>query len=335
MKNITGRIIMPLISLIILSGVWITGCKKSEDPIKFPTGTFPDTVRSLTGINSPYDDYNLDIYKLSADVPLIFSSNRKSLGGQFDLEQAMLTFQFDQETGAFDFNAEMLDDIFFDNLINKAKTARNDFGPYRLYSAYDGNEYFIISSENANGDLDMFYLKNRPVFSSSLPDIYGPFPITLLNSSHNEAYLSFNPDLDTAYFISDATGDFDIYMIAAPEETTLTSWFNSPYSSGSVPLDSINSTSDDKCPIRFRNFMIFTSNRPGGLGGFDLYYSIFKNGKWGSPVNFGPGINSSSDEYRPVVGFHPDFTNLFMMFSSNRPGGKGGFDLYFTGFEIP
>ena len=80
--------------------------------------------------------------------------------------------------------------------------------------------------------------------------------------------------------------------------------------------------------------MIFTSNRPGGYGGYDLYYSVFKNGKWSSPVNFGPDINTSSDEYRPVIGYHPDFTNKFMIFSSNRPGGKGGFDLYFTGVDI-
>ena len=81
--------------------------------------------------------------------------------------------------------------------------------------------------------------------------------------------------------------------------------------------------------------MIFTSNRPGGFGGYDLYYSVFRKGKWSSPVNFGPGINTSSDEYRPVIGYHPDFTNNFLMFSSNRPGGKGGFDLYFTGVNFP
>jgi hypothetical protein len=45
----------------------------------------------------------------------------------------------------------------------------------------------------------------------------------------------------------------------------------------------------------------------------------------------GPGVNSSADEFRPVIGMDPDFLNLFIMFSSNRPGGKGGFDIYFRG----
>jgi hypothetical protein len=81
--------------------------------------------------------------------------------------------------------------------------------------------------------------------------------------------------------------------------------------------------------------MVFASNRAGGFGGYDLYYSILKNGFWSSPVNLGPRINTSSDEYRPVIGFNPDFTNKFLMFSSDRPGGKGGFDLYFTGIDFP
>ena len=34
----------------------------------------------------------------------------------------------------------------------------------------------------------------------------------------------------------------------------------------------------------------------------------FRNGNWSSPVNFGPGINTSSDEYRPLIGYHSDFS---------------------------
>ena len=111
-------------------------------------------------------------------------------------------------------------------------------------------------------------------------------------------------------------------------------WFNSDYTA-SQKVDSINSSSDDKCPMVYNKFMVFTSDRPGGYGGFDLYYSVFRNGNWSSPVNFGPKINTSSDEYRPLIGYHSDFSNIYMIFSSDRPGGKGGFDLYFTGIDIP
>lgn len=79
--------------------------------------------------------------------------------------------------------------------------------------------------------------------------------------------------------------------------------------------------------------MVFTSNRPGGYGGYDLYYSKYKEGKWQSPVNFGNRINTKYDEFRPIVRLEDEFKNDFMLFSSNRPEGKGGFDLYYVGID--
>ena len=58
-------------------------------------------------INSAYDDYNTDLYQLAGNSPIIFSSNRKSSGGQFDLEQAIISFIFDQTTGDFELELPM------------------------------------------------------------------------------------------------------------------------------------------------------------------------------------------------------------------------------------
>jgi hypothetical protein len=321
------------ISILIIVGSF-TGCKKSENPIKFTQGTFPDSVINLNDINSVYDDYNLDIPQIYGNLPIVFSSNRNSSGGQFDLEQAIVTFTFDQISGAFGLGTEMSDDSFLNKLLNAANTTKNDFGPYRLWSSLDGYEYLITSSENDAGNLDLFFFKNRPVSGSSLPDIDGPHPASLLNTDFDDAYICFNGNLDSAYFISNQSGNFDIYISTRPAETEISSWLSSDYEA-SAEADSINSAENEKCPMVIKNVMIFSSDRPGGLGGLDLYYSVFKNGNWNSPVNMGPGINSADDEYRPVIGYHPDFTNYFMMFSSNRSGGKGGFDLYLTGIELP
>jgi hypothetical protein len=134
MKNLAGSLIIGSIIGLFLAGISISGCKKSEDPVKFPQGTFPDTVQNISGINSPYDDYNLNIQEIRGDMPIIFSSNRKSSGGQFDLEQALISFTFSQTTGEFIFKSEMISDLFLGQLINKAVTPANDFGPYRFYS---------------------------------------------------------------------------------------------------------------------------------------------------------------------------------------------------------
>ena len=329
-RKISTTIIITLVITLVL----LTNCLKSESPIVYQTGTFPDTVVNLQDLNSIYDDYNIGIYSLYANVPLVFSSNRGSEGGQFDLVQGILSYAFDQTNGAFWLGAEIITDQFLTKLLQTVNTDRNDFGPYRLYNADDGFEYMILSSENADGNLDFFYTQNLPVFGNVIPAVEGPFPLTLLNSPSNEAYITFNTDLDSAYFTSDEAGNFDIYLQTRPEGTSLKSWFNLNFASSSL-VDVLNSTGDDKCPNLFGNVLIFTSNRPGGSGGFDLYYSILKDGEWSSPVNMGEPVNSASDEYRPVLGGHIDFTNRNLMFSSNRPGGKGGFDLYFAGVTFP
>ena len=314
--------------------VFIIGCIPIEDPIKFPQGTFPNSVINLTDINSEYDDYNISLPTLFGNSQIIFSSNRRSTGGQFDLEQANIYFEFDKTNGYFSLITEMTDDAFLDRLISKAKTPGNDFGPYRLYSTLDEFEYLLLSSENSAGNLDLFYLKNRPAYNSGLPEVDGPYPIKLFNTNSDDAYICFDSDLDSAFFVTNKDGNFDIFLQKRPADKSIASWFNLDYAN-STKVDILNSSSEDKCPMVFQKIMVFTSNRPGGLGGYDLYYSIFKNGNWSSPVNLGPEINTSSDEYRPVLGYHPDFTNFFMMFSSNRTGGKGGFDLYFSGVEFP
>ncbi|MFV8227119.1 hypothetical protein ACNKXV_14305, partial [Christiangramia aquimixticola] len=79
------------------------------------------------------------------------------------------------------------------------------------------------------------------------------------------------------------------------------------------------------------DLLVFASDRPGGYGGYDLYYSKKTVSGWSEPVNLGPQINSVHDEYRPVVSSYPEFANQLMIFSSNRPGEMGGFDLYFVG----
>ena len=77
--------------------------------------------------------------------------------------------------------------------------------------------------------------------------------------------------------------------------------------------------------------LIFSSDKPGGFGGTDLYYSVRKNGKWEEPVNLGPKINTFEKEEFPFLTDH-SFNGQFLVFASNRAGGLGGLDLYYTPF---
>ena len=70
--------------------------------------------------------------------------------------------------------------------------------------------------------------------------------------------------------------------------------------------------------------LYFVSDRPGGLGGMDIWYSLIKNGRAQECVNLGPQINSAHDELTPFY----DQRNGVLYFSSNRPGGLGNHDIY-------
>ena len=334
MKKLSLNIFISLAFSILVAFFTFTSCKKTENPIKFPKGIFPDTTIIMSDINSPFDDFNTSLFHLYGNISLIFSSNRGSSGGQFDLVQGLLSFTFDQTNADFDLGAEIYEDAFLAKLINAANTTGDDLGPYQLFSSVDGFEYLLLSSINGSGNLDFYFLKNIPVFGNNLPDVSGPTAIKLLNTSSDDVYISLDANQDSAYYSSNVEGNFEIFLKSKSLETPLDTWFNGDYTAG-TKVDSINSAGEDKCPCVFRKAMVFASNRSGGLGGYDLYYSIFRKGKWSSPVNFGPEVNTSFDEYRPVLGTDPEYKNNFMIFSSNRPGGQGGYDLYFRGVTFP
>lgn len=77
--------------------------------------------------------------------------------------------------------------------------------------------------------------------------------------------------------------------------------------------------------------LFFSSNKPGGLGGFDLYVcNIDRNGLTGEAKNLGPMINTSGDETTPY--YHTIANTLF--FSSNGHTGIGGLDVFKSALNI-
>lgn len=76
--------------------------------------------------------------------------------------------------------------------------------------------------------------------------------------------------------------------------------------------------------------LYFVSNKPGGIGGKDIYVShLMENGEWGKAQNIGEPINSKGDE--DGVFIHPDGKTLY--FSSNGHKTIGGYDIFYSVFE--
>ena len=98
-------------------------------------------------------------------------------------------------------------------------------------------------------------------------------------------------------------------------------------------LDVINGRNSNEMSATITNngeLLIFSSDRKGGYGGFDLWISKkLPNGVWGTPINMGSNINTEFDETFPKF----SFDQSFLTFSSNGLKGLGGYDLFKTEFS--
>jgi len=90
----------------------------------------------------------------------------------------------------------------------------------------------------------------------------------------------------------------------------------------------VNSTYDEVAPRMSADglTLFFSSNRPGGSGGWDLWMAKrnSENGLFEAPENLGPKLNSPAWEDGPSI----SADGLSLFFCSTRPGGSGSFDLW-------
>lgn len=321
-------------AILLIIPLLLSSCGGNR--LNYDKGIIPPLPVNFSKVNSTYDDYNsmLHISWSEKSFNLIFSTNRISPAIGFDFICYGGNVVYDLIDGEFTMNAQWKEN----SLVEAVNSSSNEFGPYFTADYPDyfpwkstGEERFFYSSD-PEGNLDIFCC-NYELGDGVFTPLGDPFPLTALNTDYDEGYLSIHSggtaaNRETVYFMSDRGGSFDIWS-AAGEEGKL---INESSAVTVTKVPEVSSTSDDKCPFICGNMMVFASDRPGGHGGFDLWYSVYTSLGWSAPVNMGDDINTEYDEYRPmVVSTGEWFLNDLMIFSSNRPGGKGGFDLYYVG----
>ena len=325
-----------IISLLILI---LVSC---DDPrLNFDKGIIPPVAVNFSAVNSVYDDYNsdLEVTWASQEYSLIFSSSRNSRGQDFGFVGYRGDIFFDLRTGDFLMSARTFDFEVLDAINSNG----NEFGPYftadpnlNPYGSWNIGETqrFFYTSDIA-GDQDIYCRYYSLDENRNFISVGDASPLTSLNTGHNEAYLTIHSGEDSGnelvYFCSDRDGTWDIWRAVSEEGKLISESASAEVSK----VTRLSGEADEKCPFVNGNIMVFASNREGGHGGFDLWYSLFDGQSWSDPVNFGDEINSEYDEFRPVIvpaeeGF---FMNDLMIFSSDRPGGTGGFDLYYVGIK--
>lgn len=145
-----------------------------------------------------------------------------------------------------------------------------------------------------------------------------------LNTPQNEGAQSVTSDGSGIYYTAcdrpGGLGRCDIYF----------SSFDGKRWSQGINLGSpVNSASWEAQPSVSANgrMLFFSSNRPGGEGGMDIWFTVSDDaGKWSTPENAGKNINTKGDEMSPFI----HFDGITLYFSSSGHTGMGGFDIFFS-----
>jgi len=197
----------------------------------------------------------------------------------------------------------------------------------------------ILNTKYSEGQLAFSPDQKTVYYTRSTKDNsleYKLYKATLEEGSHgnwvNEELLDVNgydtsiehpfmsPAGDKLYFSSnmaDAIGGYDIYVSDINADGTL----GIPSNLG----NHINTKEDDKYPALSKDgkYLYFSSKGHQNMGGYDLFVSRILSDTYKKPRNLGNTINTAYDE----VSYYLAANNKGYV-SSNRPGGKGGFDIY-------
>lgn len=325
---------------LCLLGMIVIFSLSCRDHHTYIPARFPETPVNMDTFNTEYDDYNSALPIIAENVPFCFSTNRFSLGGQYDLAYYVLNIWYDWETGKFYLgpdkaylwaNYETLSVLA--SAMPVINTSFNEFGPYIISwdnftgAWQDNNRFLFFYASDSAGNLDIKFTQNI----DRADRFVTPVSAKVFNSAADDAYPTYCFKSDELFFCSNREGTFHIYKIAVQNRSDILNLLLGNTAAEIVKDTTLSSEYNDKFPFTTYDVMVFASDRPGGFGGYDLYYSVRHDSAWSAPENMGPAVNTEYDECRPVLVSPGAFLNDMVVFSSNRPGGKGGFDLYYVG----
>ncbi len=217
----------------------------------------------------------------------------------------------------------------------KALIRKAEFGEERLGQSIDLDIYGIeaLNTEQPETFPSLNAEENRIFFgriNQRQEDIYlaekldgvwsAPKRIDF-STGQNESTQSISSDGKTIVFSAcqraDGLGSCDLYWTKEVDGKWL-----EPKNMGST----INSPSweSQPCLAEDGKELYFSSNRPGGVGGKDLYRARFLNGQWETPQNLGAIVNSSGDEGAPFL----HYSGKELYFMSNGHPGMGQQDIF-------
>lgn len=147
-----------------------------------------------------------------------------------------------------------------------------------------------------------------------------------INGDSHDACIALSPDGKTLFVYKTGSGKSKMGDIYYSKRNADDTW-SDPKSMGDrintkYREPSISITHDG-------NTVYFSSDRPGGFGGLDIYKSTKNDqGEWSEPINLGPTINTPYDEDAPFI-----HNETMLYFSSQGHSSMGGYDVFVSEFN--
>jgi peptidoglycan-associated lipoprotein len=267
-------------------------------------------VLNVMSLNTAVDDFSPVFYSNNSDQLVITSNRPGCTGKNYDMWTGSKFSDLFISTlrGSGWSNPVLFDETGLINTdIHDGAPAYNRNYSIMYFTRCDmmgkNREYCKIFRTEKNGDT---WLEPQPVLTDSTANVGQP---TL---SRDELTIIFSSNK------GGGCGGKDLWMARRVSKNEA---FGQPVTLGA----GINSSGDEMFPYLYDDTTLyFSSNGFEGYGGLDIYKSILKNNAWGHPVNLLAPINSGYDDFGILVTV-PGEEGYF---SSNRPGGKGGDDIY-------
>lgn len=268
------------------------------------------SVFEASAMNSTYDDFAPAYLSPSYDQ-LVFTSNREVATGKLT----------DQWYG-----------LDFSDLFQSTLTGDNWSTPELLYAGENVNSASHEGTPELNNSFDILYFtrcvrmrdlaKYCRIMRTEKKDGIWQDPKTVLHdSTGNIGHPAVSSDELLMIFASDREGSRGEKDLWVTRRRSKEDDFGRAVNLGGK----VNTTGNEMFPFLYKDsLLIFASDGHSGYGGLDLFKSVLKNGSWGEPVNLLSPINSGYDDFRLI-------TNDFLTggyFTSNRPGGTGGDDIW-------
>ncbi len=259
------------------------------------------------GVNTKYSEIGTGFFRNK----LIMVSSKK-LGGLAKID--LNTNEAYKELFCLDVgkNGALSKPLLFSRILNT-----NDSEDQLTFSPDEKTVYFTRSSKENSLEYKLYKASLEEGSHGNWINVE-LLDINKANTSIETPFL--NRKGDKLYFASNmpgSIGGYDIYVSNVNADGSL----DTPKNLG----HSINTTSDEKYPSLSIDgkHLYFSSKGHQNIGGYDLFTSRILNNSYKAPRNLGNTINSSYDEIAYFLA-----TKNKGYVSSNKPNGKGSFDIY-------